>query len=74
MGIALGLFRLTLEDRDEGAHGQSKRQVPAGRRRDGVVRPASGRGQIPARQRGAGAIEPCRRARRVALLVDERQL
>jgi hypothetical protein len=51
VGVAFGLLRLTLEDRDEGAGSQRKGQVPPGRRRDGVVGPASGLGQIPARQR-----------------------
>ena len=54
MGVAFGLFRLALRDRHAGARRQRQRQVPAGRCRDGVVGPASGSGQIPARQRGLG--------------------
>ena len=53
VGVAFGLFRLTLRDRHAGARGQrSDSQPPAGRRRDGLVGPAAGRDQIPARQRG----------------------
>ena len=37
MGVAFGLFGLTLRDRDAGARGQCQRPVQAARRRDGVV-------------------------------------
>ena len=56
VGVAFGLFGLTLRDRDAGARRQRQRQVPAARRRDGVVGPASGRDQIPARQRDLGDV------------------
>ena len=52
VGVAFGLLRLTLRDRHPGARGQRHHQEPAGRCRDGVVGPAAGRDQIPARQRG----------------------
>ena len=54
VGVAFGLVRLTLRDRHPGARRQRHRQVTAGCRRDGVVGPAAGRDQIPARQRGLG--------------------
>ena len=66
VGVAFGLLRLTLRDRHAGARGQRPHQPPAGRRRDGVVGPAAGRDQIPARQRGlrtAGAQHRRRRRR-----------
>ena len=56
MRVAVGLFGLTLGDRNARARGQRQRQVPAARRRDGFVGPASGRGQIPARQRSLGHV------------------
>ena len=54
MGVALGLIRLTLRDYDAGARRQRHHQVPARCRRGGVIRPAAGRDQIPARQCGLG--------------------
>ena len=54
--VAVGLFGLTLRDRNAGARRQRQRQVKAARRRDGFVGQAPGRGQIPARQRGLGRV------------------
>ena len=56
VGVALGLFWLTLRDRHPGARRQRVRQERAGRCRHGVVGPAAGRDQIPARQRGLRAL------------------
>ena len=53
MGVAFGLFRLALRDRDAGARRQRRRQVPARRRRD-TASSAQRRAavEIAARQRG----------------------
>ena len=55
--IAIGLFRLTLHDRNASARRQRQRQVKAARRRDGVIGQAPGRGQIPTRERGLSRID-----------------
>ena len=54
--VAVGLLGLTLRDRNARARRQRHRQVQAGRRRDGFVGQAPGRGQIPARQRSLGHV------------------
>ena len=51
VGVAFGLFRLTLRDRHPGARRQRPRYQPVVFD-DGVVGPAAGRDQIPTRQRG----------------------
>ena len=54
--VAFGLFWLILGDRNARTRRQRQRPVKAVRRRDGVIGPAPGRGQIAARQRGLGHV------------------
>jgi hypothetical protein len=50
MGVTLSLVWLTLRDRHPGARGQRPHQPRPGRHRGGVIDPAPGRDQIPARR------------------------
>ena len=56
MGVALGLFRLTLRDRNAGTRRQRRRQEPPGACRDGIVNPASGGSEVTARQGNLGDV------------------
>ena len=62
-GVTLGLLGLTPRDRHARADRQRPRQVPARCRRNGLLGPATGGGQIPVCQRGLGVPDalPCRR-------------
>ena len=65
VGVALGLVWLTRRDRHAGARRQRHDQKSAGCCRDGLVGPAAGREQIPARQRGLRTIRATHRRRRL---------
>ena len=61
MGVLLSSLRVALSDRNASTRRQCHRQIPARRRRDGIVHPPSGTDEITARQgrlgdpRAAGA-------------------
>ena len=50
VGVAIGLLRLALCDRNPRTRRQRHRQVPAPHHRDGIVCPAAGRDQITTRK------------------------
>ena len=54
VGVALGLFGLTLCDRHKGPHGPREHLVPTRDHRDDVVGPSAGGDQITTRECGLG--------------------